>query len=101
MYFLGRRLLGERPRQHELGLEHRAGLLDDAVEGGGHPPDDRMPDAQLDVLDGLAALRSNQSRLSGLGSDAELDERLSERSCGSISPRFSCQSRRRRARPLP
>ena len=35
----GRRLLGERPGQHELGLEHRPGPLDHAVEGGRHPAD--------------------------------------------------------------
>src|SRR5262245_34237341 len=47
----GRRLLGERPGQHELGLEHRLGALDDSVQGGGHPRDRRMPDVALDVSD--------------------------------------------------
>ena len=31
----GRRIFGERPGQHELGLEHGVGVLDHAVEGGG------------------------------------------------------------------
>ena len=35
--FLGGRLLGERPRQHELGLEDRPGGCHPAVKGGRHP----------------------------------------------------------------
>jgi hypothetical protein len=38
----GRELLRERPRQHELGLVDSPSPLHDAIEGGRHPPDDRV-----------------------------------------------------------
>ena len=47
----GRRLFGERPRQHELGLEHRPGVLDHPVEGCAHPADHRVADPPLHVLE--------------------------------------------------
>ena len=39
---LGRRFFRERPGQHEFGLEHGAGTLDDSVQRCGHPADHRM-----------------------------------------------------------
>ena len=48
--------LGERPRQHEFGLEHRSGLRHDAVEGRTHPADHGMADAALDIPEGLAGI---------------------------------------------
>ena len=50
MHFFGRPLFGEGPRQHELGLEYRAGALNDAVQGGRHPPVHRVPNPALDIL---------------------------------------------------
>ena len=44
----GRRFFRERPRQHELGLEHRPGRFDPAVQRGRHPPQRRMLDLPLD-----------------------------------------------------
>ena len=49
-------LLGERPRQHELGLEHGLGPLHDAVEGCRHPRNGRVLDAALDVGDAPAGI---------------------------------------------
>src|SRR5215469_18612944 len=46
----------EGPRQHELGLEHGFCALHDAVEGGHHPRNCRMPDAALHVADPLAGV---------------------------------------------
>src|SRR5262249_34110343 len=48
------RLLGERPREHELSLEHGFRAVHDAVQGGGHPRNRRMLDVALHVPD-LAA----------------------------------------------
>ena len=51
-----RRLFRERPRQHELGLEHGVEVVDEAVEGGGHEAMDRMLDPALDVGDGASGV---------------------------------------------
>ena len=42
MCFSAAAFFGERPGQHELGLEHRPAALDDAVQGRRHPADHRM-----------------------------------------------------------
>src|SRR5262249_45904484 len=47
--FLGRRFFGERPGQHELTLEDRAGSFDTAVERRRHPAQDWMADLPLDI----------------------------------------------------
>jgi hypothetical protein len=49
----GGRLFRERPRQHEFGLEHRAGAVHDAIERSGHPAEHWVPNPALDVLDRL------------------------------------------------
>src|SRR5262245_12915836 len=48
---LSRGLLGERPGQHEFGLEYRSGAFHDAVQGGSHPWNGGMLDLALDVGD--------------------------------------------------
>src|SRR5262249_47648700 len=54
--FLDRRLFGERPRQHELGLEDGCRPFDDAVEGCCHPWNGRVLDVPLDVGDALTRI---------------------------------------------
>ena len=44
--FFGRRHFGERPRQHELGLEPRPCGFDHAVDGCGHPAPERKVHAR-------------------------------------------------------
>jgi hypothetical protein len=53
---LGRRLLGERPGQHELGFEDCSDPLHDAVQGRRHPGDRRMLHVALDVGDQAASV---------------------------------------------
>src|SRR6516165_1708986 len=74
--FGGRSLLRERPRQHELGLEHLSGSADKAVECRPHPPDDRMPDLPLDVVDDLPGIALEPVAVEGLGHDPELDDEV-------------------------
>ena len=72
----GRRFFRERPRQHELGLEHRAGGLDHAVERGRHPADRRMLHAALDVGDDLAGIAFVPAAIEVLGGEPELDDEV-------------------------
>jgi hypothetical protein len=74
--FFGGSLLGERPRQHELGLEHRAAGLDHAVQGGRHPLIDRMLDPPLHVFDRMARVALIPAPVQLLGHVAELDDQL-------------------------
>ena len=74
--FFGRALFGERPRQHEFGLEHRPGGLDHAVEGGGHPAHDRMLHPALDAGEDLAGVAFEPVAVEGLGDDPELDDEV-------------------------
>ena len=48
--------LREGPRQHELGLEHRLGPLDHAVDGRRHPALDGMEHLPLHLGDDLAGM---------------------------------------------
>ena len=48
------RLFGERPRQHELRLEHFARVLDPAIERRRHPVQHRVKDAALHIRQNLA-----------------------------------------------
>ena len=50
----GRGFFRKRPGQHELGLKHRPGLLDDAVKRRPHPSQHGVPDVSLNVFDQLA-----------------------------------------------
>jgi hypothetical protein len=52
----GGSLLGERPLQHEFGLEYGFCALHDAVEGGSHPRDRGMFDFALDIGDAPAGM---------------------------------------------
>ena len=72
----GRRFFGERPRQHELGLEHRPSALDHAVQGGRHPAVHRVLDPTLDVFDGLPRIALVPVPIEGLGHQAELDDEV-------------------------
>ena len=54
--FLRRRLFGERPGEHELGLEDRPGALDHAVQCGRQKPDYGVVDPLLDGCDDLACV---------------------------------------------
>ena len=98
---LRRRLFGERPREHELGFEHRPGALDHAVQRGGQEPDNRVLDPPLDRRDDLAGVALVPMPVEGFGYDPELDDKIAGRSSGSASPRFSRQRRRRAASSLP
>jgi hypothetical protein len=72
----GRRFFGERPGQHELGLEHGVGVVDHAVQRRGHPAVDRVLNPALDVgndAPGIALVPGPVERLSG---DAELDDEI-------------------------
>ena len=71
-----RPFLREGPGQHELGLEHRPGALDDAVEGGRHPAYQRVDRVPLHVLDGLAGVQLVPAPIEVLGRDAELDDEV-------------------------
>jgi hypothetical protein len=53
-----RRRTPREPRRIELGLVDRPGPLHDAIEGGRHPPDDRVLNPALDVLGRVSGLRS-------------------------------------------
>ena len=73
---LGRPFLRERPRQHELGLEHRAGCLNHPVKRCRHPLDHRMLHPPLDVLDGLPGVALVPVAIELLGHDPELDDEI-------------------------
>jgi hypothetical protein len=72
----GRARFRERPRQHELGLEHRPGSLNNAVEGGSQPPQHGVPDAALDVRQVLASIAPKPVAVEGLRYDPELDDEV-------------------------
>ena len=65
--FFGRPFFGERPRQHEFGLENRPGGLDHAVEGGRHIADHWVPHPALDVGKDLACIALVPDPIEGLG----------------------------------
>jgi hypothetical protein len=74
--FLGCRFLRERPRQHELGLEHRIAALDPAVQSGPHPAQRRMTDSLLDVGDHLPGIDLVPAPIEVLGRKPELDHEI-------------------------
>src|SRR6266567_8716474 len=77
--FFRRRLLGKRPRQHEFGFEHRPGLYNDAVYGRSHPPNHRVADSALDILEGLARIALEPVPIEGLSHDHELDDQVARK----------------------
>src|SRR5262249_6036470 len=68
---------GEGPGQHELGLENRPCGLNDPVEGRAHPPDDRMADAALNILESLPGVAFKPVPIESLGGDAKLNSKVS------------------------
>ncbi len=74
--FFRSRFFRERPGQHELGFEHRVGVLDHAVEGCGHPPVDRMLNPALNVADGSSGVALIPGPIQRFGGDAELDDEI-------------------------
>jgi hypothetical protein len=86
----GSRLFGERPRQHELGLEYGVEIVDEPVQGRRQVPVDRVPDPALNVRYGLPSVAFVPNPVQRPPS---WTIRLSLRSSGSASPRFSFQSR--------
>ena len=87
IFFRGR-LPGERPRQHELALEHIA-TLDPTIEGRRHPPEGRMADPLLNVRDDPSGIGLVPASVEPSVARPSWTTRLPERSCGSTSPRFS------------
>jgi hypothetical protein len=73
---LGSTFLRERPRQHELGLEHRPGRLDHAVQRRRHPPLDRMDDPTLHLGDDLAGIALVPVPVEVLGDGTELHNEI-------------------------
>ena len=71
-----RGFLRKRPRQHELGLEHRAGALDHAVQGRRHPPLHGVKHPPLHLGDDLAGIALVPAPVELLGHTAELDDQV-------------------------
>ncbi len=71
-----RRLLRERPWQHELGLVHRPGPRHQAVEGGRHEGDDRVLDPRLHRRDRPPGGAFVPGPVEVLGGEAELDDEV-------------------------
>ena len=71
-----RSLLGEGPRQHELGFEYRSGSGHDAVESSGHPRDGRVPHQALDVSDGSPCIALVPGPVEVLGGVPELYDQV-------------------------
>src|SRR5262245_38457498 len=69
-------LLRKRPGQHELGLEHGAGLFNHAVEGCRHPADHRMLDLSLHLRDDMPGVALEPLPIEGLGHDTKLDDEI-------------------------
>ena len=64
----------ERPRQHELGLEHGAGFLDQPIQRGGHPGHGPVDHMALDVADPVAGVELVPAAVEVFGDQAELDD---------------------------
>jgi hypothetical protein len=74
--FCCRCLFGERPRQHEFGLEDGAAAFDPPVESRGHPANDRMPNPPLDIGDDLPATGFVPAPIEVLGDRTKLDDEV-------------------------
>jgi hypothetical protein len=73
---LGCGFLRERPRQHELGLEHGIAALNPAIQRGPHPAQRGVTDFFLDIADHLAAIGLVPAAIKVLGGDPELDHEI-------------------------
>ena len=83
------RLLRERPRQHELGLEDGAGFLDQSIQRGGHPGDGPVDRMALDVRDPVAGVEFVPAAVEVLGDEAELDDQDARQvESGRLAPFF-------------
>jgi hypothetical protein len=71
-----RRVFGEVPRQHELGLEHRPTGVHPSVQRRRHPFVDGMRDPLLHVLDGVAGVTLIPAAVEVLGHGTELDDQV-------------------------
>ena len=76
--FLRRRLLRERPWQHELGLEHVA-TIHPPVKRCRHPSKRRMAPPHLHVGDDFAGLGLVPAPVQVLSSQAQLDRQISRK----------------------
>jgi hypothetical protein len=74
--FLSGRFLRERPRQHELGLEHRIAALDPAINRGRHPAQRRMKAPLLDIRDDLTGIGLIPAAIEVLGRHPKLDDEV-------------------------
>jgi hypothetical protein len=74
--FFHRRFLGEIPRQHELGLEHRLTALDAAIKSSRHPPQHRMAHSPLDVSNRLAGIGLIPAPIEVLGHHPKLHHQI-------------------------
>ncbi len=72
----GRGFFREGPGQHELGFEHRAGGLDEAIQRRRHPFVDGMLDPLLNVLDGVTGVALVPAPVEVFGHGAELDDQV-------------------------
>ena len=72
----GSRLFGERPRQHELGLEYGVEIVDEPVQGRRQVPMDRVPNPALNVRYGPPSIALVPSPVQRLGGDAQLDDKV-------------------------
>jgi hypothetical protein len=73
---LGRRLLGERPRQHELGLEHGVEGVDEPVQRRRQISVDRMLDPALNVGYGTLRVPFVPVPVQIFSGDAELNDEV-------------------------
>src|SRR5947208_184773 len=72
----GRSFLGERPRQHELGLEYGSAVLHDSVKCRRHPGNGRMLSVALDVSDAAAGVALVPGAVEFLGGGPKLDDEV-------------------------
>jgi hypothetical protein len=70
------RFFGERPWQHELGLENGLASLHPSIEGSGHPGQHRMADLPLNVRDHLASIGLKPQPIEVLSHRSELDYQI-------------------------
>src|SRR5262245_59677074 len=72
----GSRFLGERPGQHEFGLEQGSRPLHDAVEGCRHPWNGGMLDPPLDLSNAPAGVALIPTAVELFGGGPELDNEI-------------------------
>ena len=94
--------LRECPRQHELGLEHGASALDDAVQGRRHPAQSWMLYMLLDIPDHQPGIELVPAPIEVLGDRAELDHQIVRQVLRlDLAPFFPPQTEQGRSRRPP